>query len=89
MESTMRVQASVLLTFQAKTLTDAGAVLDDVLERAREREDTDVAAVELTRPAWHRPVTLPLVTGAGPRCTGRAVRERCRQRGAERMTRGY
>jgi hypothetical protein len=45
----------VLLTFQAKTLTDAGAVLDDVPARAREREDIDVAAVELTQPAWRPP----------------------------------
>jgi hypothetical protein len=47
----MKVQATVVLSFQAKTLTDAGAVLDDdVLMRARDREDVDVAAVELISP---------------------------------------
>ena len=60
----MRVQASVVLAFQAKTLTDAGAVLDDVLTRAREREDVDVAAVELASPPGDRPVTLPSVVRA-------------------------
>jgi hypothetical protein len=33
----MKVQATVLLTFQAKSLAEAGAVLDEVLTRARER----------------------------------------------------
>jgi len=33
----MKTQATVLLSFQAKSLADAGAVSDDVLERARER----------------------------------------------------
>ena len=61
----MRVQASVVLTFQAKTLTEAGAVFDDVLTRAREREDVDVAAVELTSPPGDRMVTLPPVPAAG------------------------
>lgn len=60
----MKVQASVVLSFQAKTLTEAGAVLDDVLTRAREREDVDVAAVDLTSPPGDRLVTLPPVPGA-------------------------
>ena len=55
----MKVQATVVLTFQAKTLTEAGAVLDDVLARAREREDVDLAGVEVTTPPGDRLVTLP------------------------------
>jgi hypothetical protein len=55
----MKVQASVVLSFQARTLTEAGAVLDDVLQRAREREDVDVAGVDLTSPPGDRLVTLP------------------------------
>jgi hypothetical protein len=35
----MKVQATVVLSFQAKSLAEAGAVLDDVLGRARERND--------------------------------------------------
>jgi hypothetical protein len=61
----MKVQASIVLSFQAKTLTDAGAVLDDVLARARDREDVDLAAVELISPPGERPVTLPPVAGLG------------------------
>ena len=60
----MKVQASVVLSFQAKTLEEAGAVLDDVLTRAREREDVDVAGVGLTSPPGDRAVTLPSLPGA-------------------------
>jgi len=55
----MKIQATVVLRFQAKTLTEAGAVLDDVLVRAREREEVDLAAVEMTTPPGDRLVTLP------------------------------
>jgi hypothetical protein len=61
----MKVQASIVLSFQAKTLTDAGAVLDDVLARARDREDVDLSAVELISPPGDRQVTLPPVAGLG------------------------
>jgi hypothetical protein len=60
----MKVQATVLLTFQAKSLAEAGAVLDDVLTRARERDDVDVGRVELASPPADRPVTLPPVPAA-------------------------
>jgi hypothetical protein len=55
----MKVQATVVLSFQAKTLTDAGAVLDDVLARARERPDVDVSGIEVLTPPGDRLVTLP------------------------------
>lgn len=55
----MKVQATVLLTFQAKSLAEAGAVLDDVLTRARERDDVDVGRVEAATPPAEVPVTLP------------------------------
>jgi hypothetical protein len=45
-----------VLSFQAKTLVDAGALLYDVLVRARDREDVDVAAVELASPRADRQV---------------------------------
>jgi hypothetical protein len=57
----MKVQATVLLTFQAKTLADAGALLDDVLARAHEREDIDVGGIEVATPPGDRVVTLPPV----------------------------
>jgi hypothetical protein len=58
----MKVQATVLLSFQAKSLAEAGAVVDDVLGRARERDDVDVGRVELLSPPGDRPVTLPPVS---------------------------
>ena len=62
----MKVQATVVLTFQAKTLAEAGGLLDDVLARARERDDVDVGGVEVASPPGDRAVTLPPVAaGAG------------------------
>lgn len=60
----MKVQATVQLTFQAKSLAEAGAVLDDVLTRARERDDVDVGRVEVASPPGDRPVTLPPMPAA-------------------------
>ena len=60
----MKVQATVLLTFQAKSLAEAGAVLDEVLTRARERDDIDVGRVEVASPPGDRAVTLPPVPAA-------------------------
>jgi hypothetical protein len=62
----MKVQATVLLTFQAKSLGEAGALLDDVLARARERGDVDVGRVDVASPPGDRAVTIPPVAaGAG------------------------
>jgi hypothetical protein len=58
----MKVQATVLLTFQARSLAEAGSVLDDVLARARDHEDVDVRRVELESPPADRGVTLPSVS---------------------------
>jgi hypothetical protein len=55
----MKVQATIVLSFQARTLTEAGALVDDVLARARERDDVDVSGVEVATPPGDRMVTLP------------------------------
>jgi hypothetical protein len=60
----MKVQATVLLSFQAATLEDAGALLDDLLERARQREDVDVGHVDFSTPPGDRLVTLPPISAA-------------------------
>jgi hypothetical protein len=57
----MKVQATLLLTFQASTLEEAGAVLEDVLRRSREREDVDVDQIEFVSPPGERAVVLPPV----------------------------
>jgi hypothetical protein len=60
----MKVQATAVFTFQAKTLADAGAVMDDVLARARERDDVDVGGVEILSPPGEHLVTLPAPAAA-------------------------
>jgi hypothetical protein len=57
----MKLQATIVLSFQAATLRQAGEKLDDVLERARARDDVDVESVELHTPAGAGPVSLPQV----------------------------
>jgi hypothetical protein len=61
----MTVEASVLLKFQPSSLSEAGAVLDDVLGRAREREDVEVGRVTVTTPPGAVSVSLPAVPSAG------------------------
>jgi hypothetical protein len=56
----MKVQAAILVGFQAKTLEEAGALLDEILRRAR--DDVDVSRVELTSPPGDHIVTLPPVS---------------------------
>jgi hypothetical protein len=66
----------VLLSFQAKTLADAGALLDDVLARARDRGDVDVGRVELASPPGDHVVTLPPAAapaGYAPRVPSSAI----------------
>ena len=60
----MKVQATVVLTFQAKSLGQAGAILDDVLAHARERDDVDVSHVEVVSPPGNLAVTLPPLPAA-------------------------
>jgi hypothetical protein len=55
----MKLTATIVLSFQARTLADAGATLDDVLERARERDDVDIQRVDLQTPSGGAPVTIP------------------------------
>jgi hypothetical protein len=40
----MKVQATVLVGFQAKTLEEAGALLDEILRRARATTSTSAAS---------------------------------------------
>jgi hypothetical protein len=58
----MKVQATVLLSFQAKTFEEVGSLLDDVLGRARERDDVEIGRVDVTSPPGDRIVTLPPVS---------------------------
>jgi hypothetical protein len=57
----MKLQATVVISYRADSLADAGDTLDDVLSRAREREDVEIESIQLGTPASAGPVSLPYV----------------------------
>jgi len=57
----MKLQATIVISFRADSFGDAGDALDDVLRRAREREDVEVDSIEVGTAAGSGPVTLPYV----------------------------
>jgi hypothetical protein len=62
----MKVTATIVLAFQARTLAEAGATLDEILAPARDRAEVDVRSVDLQTPSGGQPVTLP-PTAAPPK----------------------
>ena len=58
----MKVEASVVFRFQAGSLAEMGAVLDDALTRAREREDVEIGQIQATTPPGATPVSLPALS---------------------------
>ena len=61
----MKIQATVVFKFQANSLAEAGAVLDEVLGPASERDDVDIGQVAVTTPPGSTPVSLPAVSTPG------------------------
>jgi hypothetical protein len=57
----MKVQATILISYRADSFGEAGGTIDDVLQRAREREDVEIDSIQLATPASAGPVTLPYV----------------------------
>ncbi len=57
----MKLQATIVISYRADSFSDAGAALDDVLRRAREREDVEIESIQLGTPASAGPVSLPYV----------------------------
>jgi hypothetical protein len=57
----MKVQATIVISYRADSFGDAGGALDDVLQRAREREDVEIESIQLGTPASAGPVSLPYV----------------------------
>jgi hypothetical protein len=55
----MKLQATIVVAYRADSLGEAGEKLDDVLLRAREREDVEIESVELRTPVSTGPVSLP------------------------------
>ena len=57
----MKLQATIVISYRADSFGDAGDALDDVLERARERDDIEIDSIQFGTPASAGPVTLPYV----------------------------
>jgi hypothetical protein len=57
----MKLQATVVISYRADSFGDAGDALDDVLRRARERDDVEIDSIQLSTPASAGPVSLPYV----------------------------
>jgi hypothetical protein len=58
----MKLEATIVLSYRADSLAEAGNTLDDVLRRAYERDDVEIESVQLNTPATAGPVSLPQVT---------------------------
>ena len=57
----MKLQATIVISYRADSLGEAGGVLDEVLAHARERDDVEIESIELGTPASAGPVSLPYV----------------------------
>jgi hypothetical protein len=57
----MKLQATIVISYRADSFGDAGDALDDLLQRAREREDVEIDSIQLATPASAGPVSLPYV----------------------------
>jgi hypothetical protein len=61
--ATMKLQATIVVSYRSDSLSEAGEKLDDVLLRARERADVEIESVELRTPVSAGPVSRPHVAG--------------------------
>ena len=57
----MKLQATIVISYRADSFGDAGDALDDVLRRARERDDVEIDSIQVGTPASSGPVGLPYV----------------------------
>jgi hypothetical protein len=57
----MKLQATIVISYRADSFGDAGDALDDVLRRARERDDVEIDSIQVGTPASTGPVSLPYV----------------------------
>jgi hypothetical protein len=57
----MKLQATIVISYRADHFAEAGGALDDLLQRARERDDVEIDSIQLSTPASAGPVSLPYV----------------------------
>ncbi len=73
----MKLQATIVISYRANSLREAGEKLDDVLVRAGGRTDVETESIELRTPVSAGPVSLPQIERAAPARTHPApMRER-------------
>jgi hypothetical protein len=58
------IQATIIVSYRADSLSEAGEKLDDVLLRARERGDIETESIEVHTPVRAGAVSLPHVERA-------------------------
>lgn len=58
----MKLTATVVLSFSARSLREAGEQLDAFLQPAHERDDIDVKSIDLQTPSAGASVTIPYAT---------------------------
>jgi hypothetical protein len=72
----MKLQATIIVSYRADSLSEAGEKLDDLLPRAGERGDVEIESIEVHTPVRAEAVSLPQVgraaqpRGVVPRATG-------------------
>lgn len=57
----MKLQATIVISYRADSFADAGDALDDVLRRARERDDVEIDSIQVGTPESAGPISLPYV----------------------------
>jgi hypothetical protein len=57
----MKLEARIVISYRADSLGEAGGMLDDVLQRARERDDVEIDSIQLATPESGGPVSIPYV----------------------------
>jgi hypothetical protein len=62
----MKLQATIVISYRADSFGDAGDALDDVLQRARERDDVEIDSIQLGTPAIRREPACPAAESAAP-----------------------
>jgi hypothetical protein len=55
----MKFEATIVVTVHAQSVSEAGAMVDDVLHGAHLRDGVAVQSVDLRTPVNSRPVTVP------------------------------
>jgi hypothetical protein len=57
----MKLHATIVISYRADSFGDAGGAPDDVLRRARERDDVEIDGIQVGTPASRGPGSLPYI----------------------------